>query len=238
MAARETFAVVLVMASATAAGAQTQTTTPEAQSTWDNAENETWRIDSALTFNRFEQQVKSEIGGAGAAPIVEETSLGLAVAATYNVWRFFRLGLFAQFDAGRRSTGVFTGFDDEGAPIVNTTGGSFLELWAGPLLRVQWRGLFAEFAYGALGVRRDRARDDLPNESGETDALFRVSPRVAWSFGIGGYVPVTPTLDVVLRVQYRVRYYTTRGGEDLIGGAAHGTQNLQPFVGIAWHVGS
>ncbi|MEM9069440.1 MAG: hypothetical protein AAGE52_13080 [Myxococcota bacterium] len=205
-----------------------------ADDTWSNAEDETWRVEAVLTFHRFESQVKTEIGGTTVDPVVEEGSVGLAVTATYNVWRFFRLGLYAQLDGGQRQVGRFEGIDADGDPIVTREGGRFLELWLGPVLRVQWRGLFGEFAYGALGIRRDRARTDLPNEDGE-GGLFRVSPRVAWSFGVGAFVPVHPNVDVVLRMQYRVRYYDQRGGEDLTGGVVHGTQNLAPFLGVAWH---
>ena len=206
-----------------------------ADDTWTNAEDERWRVEGALTFNRFEQQVKSEIGGMAVDPVVEESSFGLAFTATYNIWRFFRLGLYAQLDAGNRSAGRFTGLDADGNPIVASEGGRFVELWLGPVLRVQWRGLFGEFAYGALGIRRDRARDDLPDEDGEVDGLFRVSPRVAWSFGVGAFVPVHRNVDVVLRIQYRVRYYDQRGGSALANDVVHGTQNLAPFLGVAWH---
>lgn len=206
-----------------------------ADDTWTDAEDETWRLEAALTFNRFEQQVKSEVGGTSVDPVVQESSVGVAFTATYNVWRFFRLGLYAQLDAGNRSAGRFTGLDAEGNPVVVSEGGRFLELWLGPVLRVQWRGLFAELAYGALGVRRDRARDDLPDEDGDVDGLFRVSPRVAWSFGLGAFVPVHANVDVVIRLQYRVRYYDQRGGSSLANDVVHGTQNLVPFVGVAWH---
>jgi hypothetical protein len=45
------------------------------------------------------------------------------------------------------------------------------------------------------------------------------------------------TLDLVLRLQYRIRYYDSRGSSALAGGAVHGTQNYTPFVGVAWSFG-
>ena len=48
-------------------------------------------------------------------------------------------------------------------------GGAFTEMWLGPYVRGQWRWLFAELGYGALGMRWDDARNDLPDEGGEVD---------------------------------------------------------------------
>jgi hypothetical protein len=45
------------------------------------------------------------------------------------------------------------------------------------------------------------------------------------------------TLDLVHRLQYRIRYYDSRGSSALAGGAVHGTQNYTPFVGVAWSFG-
>lgn len=224
---RRLLSLSLFVVCATSASAQADT--------WSDAESETWRLDGSLAFARFEQQVKSEIGGMSADPILEEGSVGLSLGASYNVWRFIRLGLYAQLDSGSRYYGQFTGLEADGTPIVARAGGRFFEFWVGPLLRLQWRGLFAELAYGAFGIRSDDARTDLPSEDGDTDTAFRTSARVAWSFGIGGYVPVHPNIDVVFRIQYRIRYYTRRGGDSLEGGVAHGTQNLSPFVGVSWH---
>ena len=38
-----------------------------------------WRLDSALTLQRFEQQVKTEVGGVRGERLVEQTHLGLMV---------------------------------------------------------------------------------------------------------------------------------------------------------------
>ena len=105
----------------------------------------------------------------------------------------------------------------------------------GPLVRLQWRFLAAEFGYGLVGRRWDRARTDLPSASGDDDAPFRTSPSIAWHLGLVAYAPVHPEVDVVIRVQYRVRYYDRRAGEPLRDGVVHGTQSLTPTVGVAWH---
>lgn len=38
----------------------------------------------------------------------------------------------------------------------------------------------------------------------------------------------------MFRIEYRIRYYTSRGGEDLAGEVVHGTQDITPFVGVAY----
>ena len=131
--------------------------------------DESWRIDGGITFSRFEQQVKSEVGGVAGQRLVEETEFGVTALATYRVWGPIALGLYLQYDVGSRSAGKFTGFDEDGKTVVaSETGGAFHEFWVGPIIRGQWRTLFVEVAYGALGLRSDEARTDLPDENGDT----------------------------------------------------------------------
>lgn len=201
-----------------------------------------FRLDAGLTFSRFEQQVKTELGGTRGHRLVEEFSFGYAHSLTYRAldWNDFSLagGAFMQADVGRREAARFSGFAADGSPITtDRIGGSFAELWMGPLLRLEWRRVFAELGYGLYGARRDEARDDLPSEDGSVDGTLRTSASVAWSFAVGGRIPIVDTLDLVLRMQYRIRYYDARGGWALAGGAVHGTQNYTPFVGVAWSFG-
>lgn len=208
---------------------------PEEPNTWERV-SEGLRLDLGLTYATFEQQVKSEVGGVSVEPIASDQSFGLALTATYGIWKYIRLGVFFQLDMGSRFSARYAGLDAGGTPVINgRIGGSYREFWMGPLLRIQWKGIAAEFGYGALGVRSDDARDDLPTAAGETGAL-RTSPRIAWHAALSGYVPVHPHVDVVFRVQYRVRYYNRRSGESLASGVVHGTQNLTPTVGVSWRL--
>lgn len=200
------------------------------------------RLDAGLTFTRFEQQVKTELGGTRGDRLVEEFSFGYAHALTYRAfdWHDFSLagGGFMQFDVGRREAARFTGFAPDGSPQTsNRIGGAFAELWMGPVVRLEWRRLFGELGYALYGARRDDARDDLVNDDGAARGTLRTSASVAWSFALGGRVALAGNLDFVLRMQYRIRYYDTRGGAPLSGGTIHGTQNFTPFVGIAWSFG-
>ncbi|MBO6933728.1 MAG: hypothetical protein JJ863_02095 [Deltaproteobacteria bacterium] len=193
------------------------------------------RIGASLTYSSFEQQVKSEIGGTSVEPLVVDRAFGLHLTATANLWRFIRLGVFFQIDAGNRSMGRFEGLMAGEPEVTQLIEGRYWEVWLGPLLRLQWRFLAAEIGYGLVGARRDRARVDLPDGAGGTSDPFRTSPRVAWHFALAAYAPVHPEIDIVIRVQYRVRYYDRRSSSSLENGVVHGTQNLTPTIGIAWH---
>ncbi len=196
---------------------------------------EAWRVDFGMTLSRFEQQVKTEIGGARGERLVEETNVGLALLGTYRVWGPLSLGLYTQFDTGVRRNARFEAFDADGkATTVDETGGAFREVWLGPLVRLQYKAVFFEAAYGALGIRWDDARDDLPADGGDTDSALLTSPAVSWYVALGGGVPVIEHLDLVFRLEYRVRYYDRRSGGDFEPALSHGTQNLTPFVGLAW----
>ena len=197
-----------------------------------------FRLDGGLTFSRFEQQVKSEVGGARGERLVESTEFGYLQMLAFRFWEPLSAGLFLQLDAGTREAGRFAGFAPDGTTVVSDeVGGSYTELWMGPFLRAEWRRLFVEVGYGAYGARHDEARDDLPNESGDASSNLRTHPTIAWLFALGGSVPLTDELAVALRIEYRIRYYNRRGGEALAGDVVHGTQNITPFVGVAWSFG-
>ena len=193
------------------------------------------RLDGGLVFSHFEQQVKTEVGGEQGEKLVEDTEFGLQIVASWNVWRFLDLGIYTQFDIGNRSAARFDGFDDAGRTVVSgEVGGAYSEFWLGPLVRAGWKGLFVEFAYGAIGLRSDDARDDLATADGDTESALQTSPTIAWVGAIGGMFEVIDDLQVVLKLEYRVRYYTSRGGDALANEIVHGTQNFTPFLGVAW----
>lgn len=201
--------------------------------------DERLRFDLALTYDRFEQQIKSEIGGARGERLVEESFLGLQAAATWQVWANDAFGVdvgwYGQYDSGTRNAGRFVGLDANDMTITEgEVGGDFSEFWTGPLVRASWRRLFIELGYGALGLRDDDARGDLLDEMGRAEDSLRTTPTVAWMVGLGGSIEVAPGWAVVLRAQYRVRYYDRRGDAELVDELVHGTQNFTPFFGVAW----
>jgi hypothetical protein len=204
-----------------------------------HADGPRWRLDGGLSFSRFEQQVKVEIGGATGERLVENTEFGWLQTLSYRVWGPFEIGGFMQFDTGRREAARFSGFDKEGGTVVSgAIGGAYHELWYGPMVRLGYKRFFAEVGYGAFGARRDEARDDLPSEGGDTMGFLRTHPTIAWVLAAGGGVPINDALEVVLRLEYRLRYYDRRGSVPLADNMAHGTQSFTPFAGVAWRFGS
>lgn len=200
-----------------------------------HADEETLRLDLALTYDRFEQQIKSEIGGARGERLVEASFFGLQAAGTWRVWGPIAAGWYAQIDSGTRKAGRFVGLDADNKTVTEgEVGGDFTEFWTGPVVRATWRGLFLEVGYGVFGTRDDDARGDLVAEGGSSADALRTSPTVAWMVGLGGNVEIFEHVDVVLRAQYRVRYYDRRGDTALVDELVHGTQNFTPFFGVAW----
>ncbi len=216
-----------------ATGVSLTVATPAAHA---NTEERPLRFDLGATLTHFQQQAKTEIGGERGERLVEQTEVGLAALATWQLHSFLHLGLFTQLDMGLREAGNFGGFGPDGATQLDeAVGGSYWEWWLGPVVRGQYRALFAEVGWGALGLRDDHGRDDILDDSGRARGAFRVTPSVAWLVALGGSVPLTEDLELALRLEYRVRYYLSRGGRDLFGESALGSQNLTPFVGVAWY---
>ncbi len=193
------------------------------------------RLVSNLTFDRFEQQVKQEVGGTKGQKLVEDNSLALHLSITYAPLEYISIGFFARGDIGTRSAGNFERFDGEGAALItDETGGAYLEFWLGPLLAAHYKTFWFELGYAVLGVRSDDARADLQGTSGEEESPLQTSPTIAWLVALGAGLPVLDTLQINLRLEYRVRYYDSRGGNPLADKVVHGTQNLTPFFGVVW----
>jgi hypothetical protein len=192
-----------------------------------------WRLDGALSLSRFEQQIKTEIGGERGERLVEAVEIGFQAITTYRVWGPLSVGAFLRYDTGTRNAARFSRILDNRTVTDEGVGGAYDELWVGPLIRAQWRGLFAEFGYGAVGLRNDDARVDLPDTEGDTKAALRTSSTVAYLLNLGGVLALTETLDLALRLEYRVRYYDRRD-HPLVDTLVHGTQNYTPFIGVSW----
>lgn len=196
-----------------------------------------WRLEGGITFSHFQQQVKSEIGGPKGDELVKNTQLGFIVTGTYEFNKYFAAGLFTEFDTGERNMALFDGFDEDGRAMVkNNVGGSYNEFWFGLLIRGIWNQFTLDVGYAPIGMRSDDARTDLPSISGSTSDSFETHPTIAWLIAIGGYIPVGKSIDIFLKVEYRVRYYNKRGEENLIGDANLGSQSIAPIIGLAWNL--
>jgi hypothetical protein len=175
-----------------------------------------WRAEGGITVSRFEQQVKSEVGGGVGEKLVEEFQFGFSASGVYSIVGGLSAGIFLRADIGERSVARFSLIDSTGKAVTTgELGGSYSEFWAGPLVQYTWKQLFAELGFGVIGIRGDDGRSDIPSSTGDTTPSFRTHPTIAWMFGVGGNIPVLDNLDVVLKLEYRIRYYDKRGGERL-----------------------
>jgi hypothetical protein len=193
------------------------------------------RLDASLGLVHFQQQAKQRVGTPRGERLVEHTASTLALAGAYDVHRYLAIGAFAELDLGVRRAGELAGFDADGrATIDPAIGGTYAEIWTGIGVRAQWRSLFLDLGYALFARRWDSGRDDLPDTNGSTDGAFSPQLSVRWLAAIGGTVQVRPGLALVLRLEWKIRYYDERGGESLMDGVVHGTQEFRPLVGVAW----
>ncbi len=195
-----------------------------------------WRIDGGVTFSHFQQQVKAEVGDPRGERLVNETQVGLMAMGAYNVWQHVSVGVFLQFDRGNRHAARFDGFDPATGKTVtkDKIGGDYDEFWLGPMLRVEAKGIFGEFGYGLVGVRNDDGRTDLVSTSGDSTGTLSLSPSVAWYAGFGAAVRIIKELDLIIRIEYRLRYYNEREGHPFASNIEQGSQNITPFIGVRW----
>lgn len=193
-------------------------------------------IDGGLVISHFQQQVKQEVGDPRGERIVYEYELGILISGKYFFTDYFSAGVYARTDFGKREAALFGGFDSEGKTIVtNELGGSYTEFWFGPSISFYLRQLFAEFGYGLVGIRSDDGRPDIPSNAGDASGSFTTNPSIAWLIAFGGNIPIADQLNIMLKLEYRLRYYDERGGNPLVSDIDHGTQSISPLIGISWN---
>ena len=194
-----------------------------------------YSLDGGLIISHFQQQVKQDVGDPRGERLVYEYEFGLLLNGRYEINDYFSAGIFLRTDIGNREAALFDGFDNEGkTKVKNQLGGRYTEVWIGPEVMFQWKQLFAQVGYGLVGIRSDDGRTDIPSTTGDTVASFTTNPSISWLFSIGGFVPLSDKLEILLKLEYRLRYYNRRGGEPLISNIDFGTQSISPLVGVSW----
>ena len=118
--------------------------------------------------------------------------------------------------------------------IENSLGGNYSEFWLGPLVAFSWKQLIGELGYAVIGTRSDDGRSDIASASGDTTSSFSLKPGIAWIAAIGGNIALTDNLGVLIKLEYRARYYEKRNGESLQNAIQHGTQDIAPFIGVSY----
>lgn len=196
-----------------------------------------WLIESAFTFNHYQAQVKAEVGDPRGERLTNIFELGLNFSGSYKWNKWLATGLFLRVDRGQRDMASFDGFDTDGkTTIKDKVGGTYSELWFGPVIQTFWKQFTLEVGYAAVGLREDNGRNDIPDSAGETAGVFSINPSIAWMVNIGGFISLTEDLDVILKLEYRGRYYLERNGKNLINNIDHGTQSIVPLLGVRWHL--
>lgn len=155
------------------------------------------------------------------AKVSRDFGLSTSFTVLYNAWKWFHVGLFVDFDKT---------FDD----VSGTTADAW-ELDVGLLVRLEpldW--LFFNIGYMPLMLRSDSSRTDLPNTKGATDGTFLGSHTVAFLVGAGVQLELSRHVDLFFKLDYRIRYFVKRGGEDLAGGKEYGGQSFYPYLGAAY----
>ena len=194
-----------------------------------------WRLEAGISLSMFQQQVKSEVGGETGDPLINENQFGFMLTGTYQVHKHIGLGLFLRTDIGVREAAKFREIDAEGKAIVGSQlGGDYSEFWLGPVAKFSWRQVFLELGYAVIGRRTDDGRPDILNASGNNSGTLTVNPSVAWMINLGGEFELTDKLLLQMRLEYRIRYYNERDGENLRNNIEHGTQSLVPIFGVAF----
>jgi hypothetical protein len=199
----------------------------------DDKEPSKFYAELGFTVSRFEQQVKKEVGGAKGDLLSDESNFSTVVTGGYKLSKYISVGAFMRYDTGKRFNAIFNGFNAQNETIVTgKIGGNFSEVWIGPMVRLHWKQLYFSSGYALFGSRVDDARSAVKSSSGATTGSFSTHPRVALQFHFGGAIPITKKLDAFFALEYRIRYYDERGGNELVDDIILGTQNILPFAGL------
>lgn len=199
------------------------------------ARESNWRIETGVTFSHFQQQVKRAVGDPRGQRLVNEFEIGALISGSYRIHDFVSAGIFTRLDRGERFLANFNGFSAEGkTQTTDGIGGTYTEFWIGPYAQFQWKQLLIDIGFAPFGRRYDKARGDLPNARGDTDGSFSLHPAIAWMFSVGGEFEIGNRTRLLIKAEYRPRYYSERGGETLIGSVEHGTQSISPIIGLSY----
>lgn len=202
----------------------------------DAGETETrWRFETGMALSHFQQQVKQKVGDKRGERLVNEFQIGGLISASYKIHDNIHLGIFTRVDRGERFLAQFSGFDQSGNTLTkNGIGGTYNELWIGPVVQMFWKQLSMDIGFAPYGKRQDNARSDIPNIRGNTGDAFSLHPTIAWLIAIGGTFEIIENVQGLIKIEYRPRYYSKRGGAELINSIEHGTQSIIPLIGVAY----
>ena len=203
-------------------------TTMNAQSFLKNAE-----INLGFSFNHFQQQIKTEIGGEKGDKLIDITSLTFAANGLVSIYKSIKAGLYIDYETGSRNSGRFLSFNSENQAVTNQkNGGAFSEIWIGPMIQFNFDQAFFEIAHGSFAIRSDDGRGDIPDSENDKSSSFKVTSSIAWKLQFGYKINLSKNLDSFIKIQYRVRYYDRRD-QKLNNNYVLGSQNITPVLGLS-----
>jgi hypothetical protein len=187
-----------------------------------------------FSFNHFQQQIKTEIGGKQGDKLVENTSITFTLNGLVSIYKGLKAGIYLDYESGSRKSGRFQSFSSENAAITDQkNGGSFTEIWIGPIIQFNYHQAFIEFAHGTFAIRKDDGRVDIPDNQNDNKSSFKAVSSVAWKLQFGYKINLSEKLDSFIKIQYRVRYYDRRDGT-LKNNYVLGSQNITPVIGLSY----
>lgn len=183
----------------------------------------------SIGFNLTQQQIKEEVGGERNPKLFNYSAINLNLDVLYNLNEYLAVGLYSRFDYGNRQGS--TVINQNNLQVREDKNYDYTEYWLGPKVRGSYKNLFAAVGYGIL-VGRDDGYLEVNNEAEESTPLNGSS--LAWVVDLGGKFNIAENLNIIIMVEYRVRYYDTINDAALQGGNEIGTQDIVPLIGISY----
>lgn len=178
-------------------------------------------------FSLSQQQVKTEIGGANYPKLFNHGEVNFNLTALYYVNDYLAVGGYLRYDSGNRTFSEV--LKENQLVVANGKNNDFSELWLGPMVTGKYKSIFLGLGYGLATVRYDDFVS-VENEGGNSSPL-NATP-FAWFVHLGGRFDLTESIDFVVLVEYRVRYYDSIDGEIINHDNKIGMQNITPMFGL------
>ncbi|MFN3195831.1 MAG: hypothetical protein ACE364_07785 [Chlorobiota bacterium] len=187
-------------------------------------------ISTHFGYGLTQQQVKTEIGGDNYPKLFNHNQFNFNLQTQYNFNDYIAVGAYLRYDRGNRT---FSGVLRENELfVINSKDNDFTELWLGPILTGSYKSVFLSFGY-ALSANRDDDFVDIENENEVRSPLNASS--FAWFTHLGGKFELSSEFQMVVMLEYRVRYYDQIDGSNINFDNKIGMQNITPMIGFEYN---
>ncbi len=182
-----------------------------------------------MGFNLTQQQVKTEIGGANYPKSFNHGEVNFNLTAQYSVNEYLAVGGYLRYDSGNRTFSSV--LRETELLVINGKNSDFNEMWIGPMITGSYKSMFLSFGYG-LFANRDDNYISVTNLAGVSSPLNGSS--FAWFTHLGGKYNLSKDFDIVILMEYRVRYYDKIDGDEINNNNKIGMQNITPMIGLEY----